>query len=380
MLNPIPLAKPDIREEDIAVVTETLRNPQLSLGDRLTTFEREMATYVGTEHAVAVSSGTAALHLCVRALNLGAGDEVITTPFSFIASSNCLLYEDATPCFVDIDPESLCIDPNKVEAAITPKTKAILAVDIFGRTADWEALEAIASKYNLTLIEDSCEALGTRTNGRRAGSFGDCGTLAFYPNKQLTTGEGGMITTNDACIADAARSMRNQGRVAGVQTPLHDTLGYNYRISEINCALGASQLKRLDKGLRKRQQIIETYNHYLTSVSDLLDLPEKPEHSDVHWFAYAPLIKPELTSHRSGILESLRQQNIECTHYFHPIHLQPLYRERFGYSEGDYPLAEAAGNRTIVLPLHLSLTEEDIAYVCSTLVTAIHQCASPTLA
>lgn len=376
----IPLARPDIREEDIAAVTEVLKGTQLSLGARLTEFEQAMATYIGTEHAVAVNSGTAALHLCVRSLGIGAGDEVITTPFSFIASTNCLLYEAAVPKFVDIDPESLCIDPQQVEAAITPQTKAILAVDIFGRTADWEALEAIAKRHSIALIEDSCEALGTRSKGRCAGSFGDCGTLAFYPNKQLTTGEGGMVTTNDARIASAVRSMRNQGRMAGSTTPMHDTLGYNYRISEINCALGTSQLKRMDEGLRKRQHIINLYNRHLAPLSDKLTLPQKPEDSDVHWFAYAPVLSSALAPHRDTIMEHLRQNGVECTHYFHPIHLQPLYKERFGYKGGEFPLAESVGERILVLPLHLQLTEEDIVYVCSTLTAAIDRCMSPAVA
>lgn len=373
----IPLARPDIREEDIAAVVRTLGGTQLSLGDRLTAFEQAMAAYIGVEHAVAVSSGTAALHVCVRALGIGSGDEVITTPFSFIASANCLLYESAIPRFADIDPISLCIDPNRIEALITEKTKAILAVDIFGRTADWDALEALAERHNLALIEDSCEALGTRSNGRYAGSFGDCATLGFYPNKQLTTGEGGMLTTNNSVIADYARSMRNQGRVHGVKTPLHDVLGYNYRISEINCALGISQLERLDSGARTRRLLVDAYNRRLSALGSMLTLPSTPENTDVHWFVYAPVLDVTLAPHRDSIMEYLRGHGIECTSYFHPIHLQPLYIERFGYRGGEFPVAESVSDRTVVLPLHLDMTEEDIEYIASAFTSAIHRHASP---
>jgi perosamine synthetase len=243
----IPLARPDISDLERRYMLEVLATPDLSLGPKLAEFEKRLADYAGVKYAVVVNSGTSALHLVVRALEIAEGDEVITTPFSFIASANCILFERARPVFVDIDPFTLNIDPGLAEKAVTHRTKAILAVDVFGHPAQWDQLSALAEAYHLRLIEDAAEALGSEYNGRRCGSFGDAAVFAFYPNKQITTGEGGAVLTNDDSIAQLCRSMRNQGRSDGDGWLQHSRLGYNYRLSDINCALGIAQLDRIEE-------------------------------------------------------------------------------------------------------------------------------------
>jgi perosamine synthetase len=363
----IPLSRPHISEEDIQEVVSVLRTPHLALGPKITEFEKQIAAFVGTKHAVAVNSGTSALHLCVRALGIGEGDEVITTPFSFVASSNCLLYEKAVPRFIDIEPKTYSIDPDRIEAAITPKTKAILGVDVFGYIADWYAIKAIAQKHRLHLIEDSCEALGSAYRGKMAGTFADCGTFAFYPNKQITTGEGGMIVTDRDDIAEHARAERNQGR-SPVSTWLeHKTLGFNYRLSDINCALGTSQLRQLPDFIQKRQQIVDWYGEHLRTLQDDIVIPMEQEHTLVSWFVYViRLTDRHGPQERDALLAYLRSQGIGCNNYFPPIHLQPFYREQ-GYEEGDFPVTEAVSQRTIALPFSTSLSQEEVAEVCTVL-------------
>lgn len=364
----IPLSAPDISEEDISAVTAVLRTPQLSLGPRLPEFEQAMAAYVGAKHAVALNSGTSALHLCVRALGIGEGDEVITTPFSFVASSNCMLFERAIPKFVDIDPVTLCIDPKKIDKAITKKTKAILGVDVFGVPADWTALEAIAKKHGLALIEDSCEALGSSIGKRKAGTFGDCATLAFYPNKQMTTGEGGMLVTNRDDIALAARKMRNQGRDPESGWLEHEVLGYNYRLSDINCALGTSQLKRLPEMIGKRQVVAGWYSEELKDCADHLELPVAQPGTDVSWFVYVVrLTESHTAKDRDALLTHLRKHGIGCNNYFPSIHLQPLYRQEFHYKPGDFPVTESVSGRTIALPFSTRLERSQVETVCGVL-------------
>ncbi|MBT4120365.1 MAG: DegT/DnrJ/EryC1/StrS family aminotransferase [Candidatus Peribacter sp.] len=361
----IPLSQPDISEEDIEAVTAVLRTPRLSLGPKLPEFEDAIASFVGAKHAVAVNSGTSALHLCIRALGIGEGDEVITTPFSFIASANCILYERATVKFVDIDPETYCIDPALIEAAITPKTKAILAVDIFGYLADWKALKEIADKHNLLLIEDSCEALGSVRSGTHAGMFADCGMFAFYPNKQMTTGEGGVIVTNREDIAAQARSERNQGRALDSKWLEHRTLGFNYRISDINCALGTSQLKRLPEFIEKKKQIVEWYAQELADVADKISVPQEQEGVDISWFVYVVRLADHFTAKdRDALIAHLESENIGCNAYFPAIHLQPVYTAQ-GYGEGDFPVTEHTADRTLALPFFTKLSREEVASVCS---------------
>ncbi|NJN64579.1 MAG: DegT/DnrJ/EryC1/StrS family aminotransferase, partial [Acidobacteria bacterium] len=255
----IPLSSPDISEQDIEAVVTVLRDPQLSLGPRVPAFEEACARYAGTRFGVAVSSGTAGMHLIVHALGLGPGDEVVTTPFSFVASSNCLLFEGATPVFADIDPRTWDLDPAAARAAITPKTRGILPVHVFGRPCPMPEYAALAKRHDLAVIEDSCEAIGSTIDGKMAGSFGSAGFYAFYPNKQITTGEGGCVLTDDENLAIAVRSLRNQGRGAGGGWLAHERLGWNYRIPDILCALGISQLTRLESIIAKRQRVFELY-------------------------------------------------------------------------------------------------------------------------
>lgn len=361
----IPLSAPDISDDDIAAVIAVLRTPQLSLGPKIPAFEKAMAAFVGAKHAVAVNSGTSALHLCIRALDIGDGDEVITTPFSFVASSNCAMFERARPVFADIHPDTLCIDPALVENAITRKTKAIIGVDVFGVPADWKALEAIAKKHKLALIEDSCEAIGSSIGKRKAGTFGDCGTFAFYPNKQMTTGEGGMLITNRDDIALAARMMRNQGRDPESGWLEHEMLGYNYRLSDINAALGLSQIKRLPDMLRMRSQVAGWYSDELAGLEDHLALPAVPKGVDVSWFVYVIRLNDHYgPDHRDTLLSLLRSHRIGCNNYFPSIHLQPFYRKKFGFSEGDFPVTESVSGRTIALPFSTRLTQEQVGRVC----------------
>jgi perosamine synthetase len=363
----IPLSAPDINSDDIEAVNAVLRSGRLSLGPKLSEFEKQFASYVGTKHAIAVSSGTAALHLCIRALTIQEGDEVITTPFSFIASANCMLFEKAKPVFVDIEPNTFCIDPKNIEAAITERTKAILAVDIFGHLADWDALKLMAKKHNLALIEDSCEALGTRRGKRQAGTFADCGTFAFYPNKQMTTGEGGMIVTDRDDIADSARKERNQGRNNDSSWLEHHVLGFNYRISDINCALGISQLRRLPEFIAKRQRVTEWYAEELSGIRNEIIPPQKQEEVEISWFVYVPRLHERYSQEdRDRLLGHLRANGVSCNNYFPPLHLQPLYRKK-GYCHGDFPITEHIASRTIALPFHANLTQEEVASVCNIL-------------
>ncbi|MEM4283803.1 MAG: DegT/DnrJ/EryC1/StrS family aminotransferase [Candidatus Caldarchaeum sp.] len=363
----IPLARPDITEHEIQAVVSVLRTPHLSLGPKLGEFEHKIASYAGVRYAIAVNSGTSALHLIVRALNLKEGDEVITTPFSFVASSNCLLFERVTPVFVDIDPQTLNLDVRQIEVKITEKTRAILAVDVFGHPAEWDELERIARKYNLKLIEDSAEALGAEYKGRKAGSFGDAAVFAFYPNKQITTGEGGVILTNSEELAQLCRSLRNQGRGEGDEWLQHQRLGYNYRLSDINCALGIAQLERLEEILKKRERVAQMYNERLQNIKGV-HIPYVAPHVKISWFVYVIRLGEEYTQvDRDRILKELRARGIGCSNYFSPIHLQPFYRALFGYKPGDFPVTESVAARTIALPFYNNLTEAQIDYVVETL-------------
>jgi perosamine synthetase len=363
----IPLAQPDITEREIETVVEVLRTPQLSLGPKLQEFEENIAQYAGVKYAVAVNSGTSALHLCVKALGIGEGDEVITTPFSFIASANCVLFERARPVFVDIEPKTLNIDVSKIEEKITERTRAILAVDVFGHPAEWDELERIAKERNLKLIEDSAEAIGAEYKGRRAGSFGDAAVFAFYPNKQITTGEGGVILTDNEHIAKICRSLRNQGRGEGDEWLEHERLGYNYRISDINCALGLAQLERIDEILEMRERVAQMYNERLSGLEGI-EFPYAAPHVKVSWFVYVVRLADRYTREdRDRILYGLRERGIGCSNYFSPVHLQPFYRELFGYKPGDFPVTEGVADRTIALPFFNRLTEGEVEYVFSQL-------------
>lgn len=363
----VPLAKPDITYLERKYVLEVLNTPNLSLGPKLQEFEKKMADYIGTKYAIAVNSGTSALHLIIRAMGIGEKDEVITTPFSFIASANCILFERAKPVFVDIESRTLNIDVNKVEDAITKKTKAILAVDVFGHPAEWDTLRVLAKEYNLRLVEDSAEALGAEYKGRKAGSLGDAGVFGFYPNKQITMGEGGVIITNNEEIARLCRSMRNQGRCEGNEWLEHERLGYNYRISDINCAVGCAQLERIGEILEKREKVARMYNKRLEKVEEI-ETPYVSPKVRISWFVYVVQLKDGYTQmQRDIIVKGLRERGIGCKPYFPPIHLQPLYKKMFGYKRGDFPVTEQVAGRTIALPFYNNLGEKEIDFVVGNL-------------
>jgi perosamine synthetase len=335
----------------------------------LTAFEAAMADAAGTRFAVAVNSGTSALHLCVKAAGIGEGDEVITTPFSFVASANCALYERAIPRFVDIDIDTYNIDTSQIAARINARTRAILPVHVFGRPCDMRAINSVAQRHGLAVIEDSCEAIGATYEGRRVGSFGDSGAFAFYPNKQITTGEGGAVVTNNENVARLCRSWRNQGRGEDGAWLQHERLGYNYRLSDINCALGLGQLSRLDYILQKRKIVAETYHQALASVPAVI--PPRPE-AGMSWFVYVVRLQDEFTrEHRDKIMASLRAEGIGCNSYFAPIHLQSFYREMFGFRRGDFPVTEHVADRTIALPFFNNLSPDQIEVVTSSLSRAI---------
>jgi perosamine synthetase len=366
-MQPIPLARPDITQREIDAVVAVLKSLQLSLGPRVEEFERVFKEFCGTQHAIAVSSGTAGLHLLVRAMGIGRGDEVITTPFSFVASANCAMFEGARPIFVDIDPDTWNIDPARIEAAITPRTKAIVPVDVFGQIADMDTILQIAERHKLWVLEDSCEALGARYKGRIAGSLGDAGVFGFYPNKQITTGEGGMIVTDNAELAGLCRSMRNQGRDTGGGWLAHPRLGYNFRLSDVNCALGIAQMQRIEEILAARTRVGELYRRRLEGESRVR-MQKIPAHVEMSWFVMVVKLEQRYTqADRDRILVQLRERGIGCSNYFVPIHLQKFYVEQFGHKPGDFPVCEAVAARTIALPFHAGLTDSDVNTVCSEL-------------
>ena len=356
----IPLSSPDIGAVERRAVLDVLESSELSLGPKLLEFERAMARYAGVRHAVGVNSGTSGLQLIVRALGIGTGDEVITTPFSFIASANCIVVEGARPVFVDIERDSCNLDVARIERAITPRTKAILGVDVFGRCADWDRIETLARARGLAVIEDSCEAIGAESHGRRAGSFGDAGCFGFYPNKQMTTGEGGMILTNRDDLAALCRSLRNQGREDGEGWLLHARLGFNYRISDINCALGLAQLSRLEDMLARRAAVADLYRERLAGLEGVIP-PSPVAEGRLSWFVYVVRLADRYgREDRDRVLQGLRSAGIGCNNYFPPIHLQPFYADRFGYRPGDFPVTEQVGARTIALPFFNGLTVSQI--------------------
>ncbi len=363
----IPLSQPDLIDREIDAVVSVLKSPYLSLGPKIQELEAKMADYVSTKYTIAVNSGTSGLHLIVRAMGIKEGDEVITTPFSFIASANCILFERAKPIFVDIDPRTLNIDSERIEEKIGDKTKAILAVDVFGHPAEWNRLQGLAKKYNLKLVEDSAEALGAEYKGRKAGTLGDAGIFGFYPNKQITMGEGGVIVTDDEEIAKLCKSMRNQGRSENNSWLQHERLGYNYRISDINCALGIVQLERLDEILEKREKVAQMYNQKLKNLEEV-NIPYISSYVKISWFIYVIRLNNSYTQEDRGkILKEMRKKGIECRAYFPPIHLQPFYREMFGFKEDDFPITEKVSKSTIALPFYNNLTEKQIDYVCENL-------------
>lgn len=363
----IYLSRPDITEKDIEAVCEVLRSPDLSLGPKLQEFEQAFAAYIGRKHAVAVNSGTSGLFLCMLALDIKPGDEVITTPFTFIASATPIMMAGAKPVFVDIDGETLNIDPSKIASAITEKTKAILPVEIFGNPAGFDKICTIARKHNLPVIEDSCEALGSALKGTKTGTFGKMSVFAFYPNKQITTGEGGMILTDDDALADMCISLRNQGRSKSNTWLCHERLGYNFRLSDINCALGIVQLSRIEQIKAKRRQVAQWYQEMLADEKRLI-VPSESEGCDISWFVFVVRLADKFTlEKRNSILQKMTERGIQVSNYFPPVHLQPLMAARFGYKKGDFPITESVSQRTISIPFYNNLKEEQVAVVCDTL-------------
>jgi perosamine synthetase len=366
-LSPIPLSQPSISDRERSYVADVLSSTRLSFGPYLEAFEARMAERCGTAHAVAVSSGTAALHCIVRALGLSDGDEVITTPYSFVASSNALLFEGVTPVFVDIDPATFNIDPAQIEAAITPRTRGILAVDVFGMPAPWPALHEIAEAHDLVLIDDACEAIGADVGGRAIGQWGDAASFGFYPNKQVTTGEGGCITTDSGELADLCRSLRNQGRGDDAHMR-HVRLGFNYRLSELPAAVGCAQLDRLDDLLGARAHAASLYADALAPLQDMMRLPVEPSDGTRSWFVYVVQLADAFDrSTRDDLLRRLRADGIGCAPYFPCIHLQPYYRNRFGFAPGDVPVTEHVAARTLAIPFFPEITAAQIDRVADVL-------------
>jgi len=363
----IPMSAPDIHEQDVEAVVRVLRSGVLSLGPALPAFESAFAAYVGTEHAVAVSSGTAGLHLCVRAAGIGEGDEVITTPFGFVASANAILFERATPVFVDIEEQTMNLDPGAAAAAVTPRTRALLPVHVFGQPCDMDALLAIG----LPMIEDGCEAIGAEYRGRRLGTFGNPAVFSFYPNKQMTTGEGAVITTGDADLAEMLRSLRNQGRDGGGAWLTHERLGYNYRLAEMSAALGESQLRRLDAMLDARAKVAGWYRDRLAALDGVALMAAAPATTRLSWFAAIVRLDGEFD--RDLVIERLAAIGIPARAYFAPIHLQPFYRREFGYGPGDFPITERVARSTVALPFFATMTEAEVALVCDALATVLAQ-------
>ena len=361
----VQLAKPDISQKEIDSVVEVMKSGILSIGPKVREFEKRFEDYLGIKHAIAVNSGTSGLHLLIKANGIKVGDEVITTPFSFIATANCILFEGAKPVFTDICPKTLNMDIEGIEKKINGRTKAILAVDVFGNPVDIERLRAIARKYDLLLLEDSCEALGSEYNGIKCGSMADGAVFGFYPNKQITTGEGGIVVTNNDEIAELCRSYRSQGRaITGVWLE-HERLGYNYRLSELNSALGIAQMNRLDEFIKKRSSIAEKYNARLSHIEGVTT-PFIPLHvTRMSWFVY--VIRLDSSIDRDKIMQHLLDNGVACRPYFTPIHLQSYFRKLYGYKEGDFPVTEEVAASTIALPFFNDLQDEQIDYVVSVL-------------
>ncbi len=367
----IGLSAPDITQAEIDAVVAVMKTPTLSLGPKLPEFEQNFANYIGRKYAIAVNSGTSAMFLVMAAMGIGPGDEVITTPFSFITTTNVILMVGAKPVFVDIDPETYNIDIEQFEAAINEKTKAVIPIEVFGNPHNLDKVYEIAQKHNIYCLEDCCEALGSTVNGKKCGLLGDASTFAFYPNKQITTGEGGMILTDNKDIANMCNSLRNQGRDPGAGWLAHARLGYNYRLSDINCAIGIEQLKRIDEITEKRRYVASLYNEELKDEPRVI-VPFDPEGCMTNWFVYVIRLADNFTqADRDKILDYLRSKNIGCNNYFTPIHLQPFIAEQLGCKKGDYPITEKVSQRTIALPFHNNVPKEDVKLVVSELKNAL---------
>jgi perosamine synthetase len=367
----IPMSSPDITQGEIGAVNDVLRSPNLSGGPYIGQFERALAAYCCAQYGIGVNSGTSGLHLAVIAAGIGPGDEVITASFSFVASANVVLYERGKPVFVDIDPSTGNIDPSAIEAAITERTRAIMPVHAFGQPADMDPTLDIARRHQLYVIEDACEAIGAEYKGRPVGALGDAGVFAFYPNKQMTTGEGGMIVTNRAEWNSLFRSLRNQGRDGPNGWLHHVRLGYNYRLDELSASLGLAQHKRIEELLAKRAQVAAWYHERLEEIQGLAKPSIAPTTTRMSWFVY--VVRCADGINRNGLMTYLEQHGIPSRPYFAPIHLQPFYRERFGWNRGDLPHTEKAGDSCLAVPFSSVMTEAQVDYVCQHLRLGVAQ-------
>ncbi len=377
------MSSPDLTDSERQAVVEVLDTPNLSMGPQIRAFEKAFTEFTGLGYAIGVNSGTAGLHLCVRAAGISQGDVVLTSPFSFVASTNVLLFENAVPVFVDVDPRSGNINPTLLAEAARDLTaggeraqkwlsrkgsasrrslKAILGVDVFGQSADWDPIRKVANEFGLKVIEDSCEALGAEYKKRKTGTIGDYGVFAFYPNKQITTGEGGIIVTNDAQAADLMRALRNQGRAPGDTWLSHTYLGYNYRLDEMSAALGAAQMHRIEELLQKREQVAAWYGERLAEIPGVEAPFIEKFTTRMSWFVY--VVRFNLLIDRDALAKRLEARGVPVRPYFLPIHLQPYMVERFGYRPGDFPVTEDLGRRGLALPFSGVMTEQQVEFVC----------------
>jgi perosamine synthetase len=386
----ISMSSPDLSDTERQAVLAVLNTPNLSMGPKIQAFEKAFINFSGLHHAIGVNSGTAGLHLCVRAAGIGPGDVVLTSPFSFVASTNVLLFENAIPVFVDVDPQSGNLNPALLSEAVRDLSaggkmaqkwlprkgseghqavKAILGVDVFGQSADWNPIRKVADEFNLKVIEDSCEALGAEYKGHKAGTLGDYGVFAFYPNKQITTGEGGIIVTNDEQAADLMRALRNQGRAPGDTWLSHTYLGYNYRLDEMSAALGEMQMLRLEELLHKREQVAAWYGERLAEIHGVEAPFVEKFTTRMSWFVY--VVRFDASIDRDDLAKRLEANGVPVRPYFLPIHLQPYMVERFGYRAGDFPITEDLGRRGLALPFSGVMTEDQVEFVCRTIHTEL---------
>jgi len=378
------MSSPDLTDLERQAVLDVFSTNYLSMGKKIGEFEEAFRAYTGLKYAIGVSSGTSGLHLCIRAAGIEPGDLVITSPFSFVASSNVILFEYGIPVFTDVQPDTGNIDPGLARQAANdlmqggkaaerwlPRRgakeadsplKALLPVDIFGQPCDLKAMRTIADEHNIPMIEDACEALGSEYRNQKAGTLGDMAVYAFYPNKQITTGEGGMVVTNDERSALLMQSLRNQGRAPGDTWLQHTYLGYNYRLNEFNAALGAVQMSRLEELLRNREQVVGWYDRHLQGIPGINRPRIMPETTRMSWFVFIVWLEDEKT--RDRVAKELKTRDIPVRPYFTPIHLQPYMVERFGYKKGDFPVTESLGERGLALPFSGKMTEEMVAEVC----------------
>jgi perosamine synthetase len=368
----IPLSRPSIGAREEQLVLDALRSGRLALGPRMASFEAAFAAASGTSHVSAVSSGTAALHLAIRAAGIERGDDVLTSPFSFVASANCLLYEGARPVFCDIDPRTLNITAESAGEALTERTTGILPVHIFGYPCDMPRIELLSRDCGLWIVEDACEALGAvHADGTPVGARGNLSVFGFYPNKQITTGEGGAVASPNAAIKERIDSERNQGRAPDMGWLDHDRLGYNYRLDDLSCALGMAQLERLDELLEARARVAELYGEALAGI-DELNLPCPDEGGDRRgWFVYVVQLPRGVD--RDTAVVAMRERGVDTKPYLPAIHLMSFYSERFGYSEGDFPVCEDVAARSLALPFYPELTEGEIEQVVESLGAVIGQ-------